>query len=110
VIIFQALLIGGLLLQRTRNKSATKALENLGGSLIHAQEEERTSIARELHDDFSQRLALQCIKLEQLERSLPESNVEQRIQALKMLEETKRMSADMRSLSHQTPIPAGWNL
>jgi len=35
--------------------------------LIEAHEEERTRIARELHDDINQRLALLEIELEQLE-------------------------------------------
>ncbi len=100
VIIVQALLIAGLLWQRARRRSAMEAMKNLGGLLIHAQEDERASIARELHDDFSQRLAVQSIELEQLGKNLP-SEGEERERALRMLKETKEMSADMRSLSHQ---------
>lgn len=101
LIIVQAGLIIGLLWQRARKKSATEALRELGGHLIHAHEEERARIARELHDDFSQRLAVQSIELTQLGKHLPESEVEERARALKMLKATKEMSADMRSLSHQ---------
>ncbi len=101
VILLQALLIAGLLWQRARRKSASGALEKAGGLLIHAQEEERASIARELHDDFSQRLALQCIELTQLEKNLPVWEVAERARALRILTETREMSADMRSLSHQ---------
>ncbi len=95
------LLIAGLLWQRFQWKSASAGMKRLGGLLIHSQEEERASIARELHDDFSQRLALQSIELEQLRKSLPESAVKERETALKMLKGTREMSADMRSLSHQ---------
>jgi signal transduction histidine kinase len=73
----------------------------LSGRLLVAQEEERTRIARELHDDFSQRLALQCIGLEQLWKKLPKSMIEERINIKELLKTTQEMSSDMHSLSHQ---------
>jgi signal transduction histidine kinase len=101
VIILETLLIGGLLLQRARGRTATEDLKKVGGLLIHAQEEERANIARELHDDFGQRLAVQCVQLAQLEHMLPESHIAQRAHTLRMLAETQEISADMHSLSHQ---------
>ena len=101
LIVLQTLLIAGLLWQRARKKAATADLRRLGGHLIHAQEEERARIARELHDDFSQRLAVQSIELTQLEKNLPALQAEDRARTLQLLKETKEMSADMRSLSHQ---------
>jgi PAS domain S-box-containing protein len=44
-------------------------LESLTGKLIEAQEQERRRIARELHDDFNQRLAALAVELETLERT-----------------------------------------
>ena len=44
-------------------------LESLTGKLIEAQEQERRRIARELHDDFNQRLAALAVELEILERT-----------------------------------------
>jgi len=44
-------------------------LESLAGRLIEAQEAERKRIARELHDDFNQRLAALSVDLESMERS-----------------------------------------
>ena len=101
LILLQAMLIAGLLWQRARKRAATADLRRLGGHLIHAQEEERARIARELHDDFSQRLAVQSIELTQLEKNLPVLQAEDRARTLQLLKETKEISADMRSLSHQ---------
>ena len=42
-------------------KQANEALETISGKLIEAQEKERRRIARELHDDICQRLALLAI-------------------------------------------------
>ena len=55
-------------------------LESLTGKLIEAQEEERKRIARELHDDFNQRLAALSVDLESMERfpiAQPESMIRQ---------------------------------
>ena len=48
-------------------RRAEDTLHELGGRLIAAQEEERRDIARELHDDVSQRLALLSVEIEHLE-------------------------------------------
>ena len=84
----------------TDRKSSAESLQALTGRLIHAQEEERARIARELHDDFNQRLALQCIDIEQLRKKLPKDEVEDRAKLDKMLQRAKSMSADIRALSH----------
>ena len=49
--------------ERVRTEEEIKALS---ARLINAQEEERSRVARELHDDLSQRMALLSIELEQL--------------------------------------------
>lgn len=85
----------------TERKTSEESLQSLSGRLIHAQEQERARIARELHDDFSQRLALLGIGLGQLWKDLPESQVGQRTGVLEILKGTKEMSSDLHSLSHQ---------
>jgi len=53
------------LLRQTRAR-----LRELAAKLLHAQEEERRHIAREMHDDWTQRLALLGIDLAKLEKLL----------------------------------------
>ncbi len=85
----------------TERKASTEALHVLTGRMIHVQEQERTRIARELHDDFAQRLALVGISLGHLWKSLPETNVEDRERVQAILKEIKELSSDLHSLSHQ---------
>ena len=49
----------------TARKHAELALQALSGRLLSAQEDERRRIARELHDNLSQQLALLSIEIEQ---------------------------------------------
>lgn len=60
---------GGILLfaeDITQRKRMQEALSDVARKLIEAQEKERARIARELHDDISQELALLSIGIEQL--------------------------------------------
>jgi signal transduction histidine kinase len=50
-----------LVVHRARRRQAEANALDLGRRLVNAQEEERTRIARELHDDISQRMALLAI-------------------------------------------------
>ncbi len=85
----------------TDRKMSEESLEELSGRLLTAQEEERSRIARELHDDFSQRLALQGIGLAQLWKKIPQSEVEERIKVQGLLKRNHEISSDLHSLSHQ---------
>ena len=57
----------------TERKLAEEALSTVSQKLIEAHEEERTRIARELHDDINQRLALVNVRLGYLKQSPPAS-------------------------------------
>jgi PAS domain S-box-containing protein len=85
----------------TDRKLAQDELEKTGGRLIAAQEAESARIARELHDDFSQRLTLQGIGLARLLKSLPESEAEVRSKVQELLKSNEGISIDMHTLSHQ---------
>ena len=58
----------------TERKLAEEALSSVNGRLIEAQESERARIARDLHDDIGQRLALLAMALEQVKGLLPDSS------------------------------------
>jgi len=92
--------VGGIGIDITDRRKAREALEALTGRLIHAQEEERARISRELHDDFSQRLALLGISLGQLWKNLPSEGLE-RDSVREMLKRTKELSSDLHTLSHE---------
>ena len=55
--------VGGVL-DVTKRKEAEEALSTLNRRLIEAQEQERTRIARDLHDDINQRIAMLAIELD----------------------------------------------
>ena len=80
LLVLQSALIAGLLIQRARRQRAERELwasqaalrtsyeriRDMGGRLLTAQETERSRIARELHDDISQQVALLAIDLSSL--------------------------------------------
>lgn len=57
VFVLQAALLITLLWERIRRRRAEEAAHTLSGRLIDAHEDERRWLARELHDDITQRLA-----------------------------------------------------
>ncbi len=90
----------GMAVDITERKLAEAALANVSRKLIEAQEQERSRIGRELHDDIGQRLALLAIQLQQLHEDplvLPE--VSTRMGELK--KETSEIANDIQFLSHE---------
>jgi PAS domain S-box-containing protein len=85
----------------TERKTSEEALHALTGRLISAQENERSRIARDLHDDFSQRLALLSIGLGQLWRKLPVQESGEHAKILELLKDTQEIASDLHTLSHQ---------
>jgi signal transduction histidine kinase len=85
----------------TDRKLTEEALLGLSGRLITAQEEERARIARELHDDFSQRLALLQNSLEHFKQDLPDLSSEARQQMDNIADMVTELSSNIHDLSQQ---------
>jgi signal transduction histidine kinase len=93
----QATLIMALLFQSTRRRRAEEEMLGLSGRLLTAHEDERRRLARELHDDLTQRLARLAIdagKLEQEGDGVGSS-------AAGMRHELVRLSEDVHALSYR---------
>ena len=96
--------VGGILILAediTRRKQMEEALSGMTRKLVEAQEQERTRVARELHDDIAQRLALLGIDLAQLQENHPDlpSEVLNRMHELR--QRTEGISSDVQALSHE---------
>jgi signal transduction histidine kinase len=85
----------------TERRLAQEALASIDQRLIEAQEEERGRIARELHDDINQRLALLSIRLSEVMRAAPELGVDEKRDVQEAREEVLRLARDVQSLSHR---------
>ena len=85
----------------TERKMVEQSLAQANLRLIDAQEEERARIARDLHDDINQRLALLAIALQQLGRDLPESAADLGQRLDELFEQTIEISTDVQSISHE---------
>jgi PAS domain S-box-containing protein len=85
----------------TERRLAQEALASVSRRLIEAQEQERTRIARELHDDICQRLALLAIQLEQIQQNPPQLPVEVGSRVGELRRQTSEIATDIQSLSHE---------
>ena len=85
----------------THRKHADEALLGMSRKLIEAHEEERTWIARELHDDVNQRLALLAIELDQWNQQLPPSAVEFHDHMHHASQRLSDIAKDIQALSHR---------
>ncbi len=68
-----SLLTSYLLFERKQLHAARNEQMHLSGLLINAHDEERSRLAGEIHDDFSQRLAVLSLGLETAADGIPES-------------------------------------
>lgn len=90
----------GYMIDVSDRKQAEEALKDLGGRLIAAQEEERRRVARELHDDFNQRLAVLSVELEQVKQKL-QKPLELRRTIGRLQEQAQEIAAEIHRLSYR---------
>lgn len=79
-------------------RRAEQAIRDLSGRLIRAQEEERLRIARELHDDINQQLALLAIELR---RTRSSSTPLPQLQFEGICKKVDDISEDVHRLAHR---------
>lgn len=82
-------------------RKAEQQILALNERLINAQEEERARIARELHDDFSQQIAVLSIGASNLKQLLRGEKNEAGEQVMRLQHNLSRLAASARHLSHQ---------
>jgi PAS domain S-box-containing protein len=89
----------GVLRDITASKRIEEELHQLSRRLIRAHEEERALLARELHDDVTQRLALLAIEVGRTELAVPEGSHAEAMRSVR--EGLVRLSEDIHSLAYQ---------
>ena len=85
----------------TERKLAEEVLSTVSQKLIEAHEEESRRIARELHDDINQRLAVVSVRLGYLKQSPPASAAELEQAIGGVSQEIADLAADIQALSHR---------
>ena len=97
----RVLRIIGMAADVTQRKRGEEALSSISRRLIQAQEAERARIARDLHDDIGQRLAVLTMTLEQLThiRSRTPDEGSSHLDAVRA--QAAEISASVRALAHE---------
>ena len=115
MLIAQALLIGGLLVNRARRRraedslremvadlqSARAMLSQLSRRLMDAQEQERSRVARELHDDVSQRMSFVAMDAARVREMLPDGPAEARSVLGGLYESLIALGRDIQGISRR---------
>ncbi len=118
LLVAQWLLIAGLLAQRRLRRAAedrlrsgeealrssSRRIDDLGARLLHAQDSERSRIARELHDDISQQVGLLSMNLELLYDAVPPGTEPLAGDALDQAREIARKIHDLSHRLHPTRL------
>ena len=106
--VLETALIVTLLAQMTHRRKAEQELRlsqvelrRLTGRLLQAQEGESRRIARELHDDLGQGLALLTVEMDLLRQKPPEVASQLGARMQELLRQIRQLSSSVHELSHQ---------
>jgi PAS domain S-box-containing protein len=91
----------GMVADITERKLAEEALSNMSRRLIEAQETERARIARDLHDDIGQQLALLSMTLEHTKQVARKADNKIRGRLDDLRKQILNLSASVQNLSHE---------
>jgi PAS domain S-box-containing protein len=95
----------GVSLDITERKSAEEALSRMNRRVVEAEERERNRIARDLHEDVGQRLALLAIAIEQLKNDLPHQAAELLDRMDAVWKKTSEILTDVKASAHELYSP-----
>jgi signal transduction histidine kinase len=90
------------LMQKEELQASANRLFAMAGRLVDSQEDERRRIAREIHDDFTQRLALVSVKIGNLagrDRATTRGEIDAGLEDVR--ESIVAVAGDLRDMSHQ---------
>jgi PAS domain S-box-containing protein len=90
----------GVVWDITARKETEAKLRDLSGRFLSAQEEERSRLAKELHDGISQNLALLAVELDLLGQKPPPARAELKARMEELSSRTKSLLEEVHRLSH----------
>ena len=85
----------------TERKRAEEVISTVSRRLIEAHEEERTWLARELHDDINQRIAMLGVTLERAKQDIAASPRRRSPRIEEASEQLAQLGSDINALSHR---------
>jgi PAS domain S-box-containing protein len=91
----------GAMIDITERHRAEAVARELGGRLINAQEDERRRMARDLHDDLSQRLALISVELDMFGQQPPAQREAIAGRMQEFSREVASLASEVHRLAHQ---------
>ncbi len=91
----------GSCLDVTERKQAEEVTASMSRRLIEAHEEERTRVARELHDDINQRVAFLAVSLDVAKHDLPSDVTETKRRITEIKEQLIDLGSDIQAMSHR---------